>query len=72
MLHKKTVLAKKRHFYVKKAVFLQIERLWKNCFFTEIYFCEKAAFLCKKLFFYKIYFCNKAAFLCKNAAFVHI
>ena len=27
MLHKKTVLVKKRHFYVKKAAFLQIERL---------------------------------------------
>ena len=26
-IHKKTVLEKKRHFYVKKAAFLQIERL---------------------------------------------
>ena len=38
---------KKRHFYVKKAVFLQIERLSKYCFFTKIYFCIKAAFLQK-------------------------
>ena len=27
MLHKKTVLVKERHFCVKKAAFLQIERL---------------------------------------------
>ena len=39
MLHKKTVLVKKHHFYVKKLLFY------------KIYFCKKAASLCKKSVF---------------------
>ena len=44
MLHKKTVLVKKRHFYVK------------NLLFYKDIFCKKAAFLRKKSCFFNIYF----------------
>ena len=48
MLHKKTVLVKEAPFYVKKLLFLQIERLYKYIF------CKKVAFLCKKAAFLQI------------------
>ena len=34
-------------FLYKSCLFTKI-KLLKNSFFTEIYFCKKAAFLCKK------------------------
>ena len=78
---KKTVLVKKRHFYIKKLVFYKLNGCKNTAFQYKIYFCKKAAFLCKKscfftnwavvkknCFFTEIYFCKKAAFLCKNPA----
>ena len=53
MLHKKTVLVKKRHFYVKKLLFYKLSGC-KNTAFTKIYFCKKAAFLCKNAAFLQI------------------
>ena len=55
MLHKKAVLVKKRHFYVKKLLFYKL-RGCKNTAFLQKYIfalkngpCKKASFLCKKL-----------------------
>ena len=53
MLHKKTVLVKKRHFYVKKLVFYK----WNGC--------KNTAFLREKAAFYKLTGCKNTAFLQK-------
>ena len=57
MLHKKTVLVKKRHFYVKKLLFYKLSGCKNTAFLQKYIFV-------KKLLFYKIYFCKKAAFIC--------
>ena len=53
----------------KKAAFLQ---LYVFYFFTEMYFCKKAASLRKNAAFLQIYNCKKAAFLWKNAALLQL
>ena len=85
MLHKKTVLVKKRHFYFKKLLFYKLNGCKNTAFFTKVYFCKRAAFLRKLLFykltgckkycfftaaFFKIYFCKKAAVSCKKSVFL--
>ena len=63
MLHKKTVLVKKRHFYVKKLLFYKLS----GCKNTP--FLQKFIFV-KKLLFYKLPGCKNTAFLCTKAAFL--
>ena len=48
LLHKKTGLVKKRHFYLKELCFYKLNGCKKYCFFTKIDFCKEAVFLCKK------------------------
>ena len=45
VLHKKTVLVKKRHFYVKKLLFYKLDGCKNTAFLQKIYFSKKAAFL---------------------------
>ena len=59
MLHKKTVLVKKRHFYVKKQLFYKLSGC-KNTTFLQKYIFEK------KLLFYKLNGCKNTVFLCKQ------
>ena len=56
MLHKKTVLLKKRHFHIKKLLFYKLNGCKKYCLFTKNNFFVK-----KQLFYVK-----KAAFLQVN------
>ena len=58
MLHKKTVLVKKRHFYVKKLLFYKLN----GCKNTA--FLQKYSFV-KKQLFYKLTGCKNTAFLQK-------
>ena len=51
-IKKKTILVKKRHFYVKKKLFYKLNGCKKTAFLQKIYFCKKAAFLCKKSCFF--------------------
>ena len=66
MLHKKTVLVKKRHFYVKKLLFYKLNGC-KNTAFLQKYIYKLSG--CKNT---KIYFYKKAAFLCKKTAFLQV
>ena len=52
MLHKKTVLLKKRHFYIKKLFFYKLNGCKNTAFLQKYIFCKKAAFLCKKTCFF--------------------
>ena len=72
MLHKKTVLVKKRHFYVKKLLFYKLSGCKNTAFLQKYIFVKKLLFYVKNLFCYKRYFCKKAAFLCKNRAILHV
>ena len=55
MLHKKTVLVKKRHFYLKKLLFHKLTG-YKNTAFLQKYI------FVKKLLFYKLTGCKNTAF----------
>ena len=63
MLHKKTVLVKKRHFYVKKLLFYKLSGCKNTAFLQKYIFV-------KKQLFYKLPGCKNTAFLCKKAAFL--
>ena len=65
MLHKKTVLVKKRHFYVKKLLFYKLSGCKNTAFLQKYIFV-------KKLLFYKLSGCKNTAFLCKKAAFLQV
>ena len=81
MLHKDTVLVKKRHFYVKKLLFYKLNGcknttfLQKYIFVKKLHFykltgCKNTAFLQKYIFvyFYRKHFCTKTAFYVKKKA----
>ena len=70
MLHKKTVLVKKRHFYVKKLLFYKLLGCKNTAFLQKYIFVKKQLFYVKKLLFYKLAACKNTAFLCKKAAFL--
>ena len=70
MLHKKTVLVKKRHFYVKKLLFYKLSGCKNTAFLQKYIFVKKQLFYVKKLLFYKLAACKNTAFLCKKAAFL--
>ena len=72
MLHKKTVLVKKRYFYVKKLLFDKLDGCKNTAFLQKIYVCKKAAFLCDKATFLQLSGCKNTAFLSKKAAFLQI
>ena len=67
ILHKKTVLVKERHFYVKKLLFYELNGCKNTAFLQKYIFvtgCINTAFLCKKkLLFYKLTVCKNTAFL---------
>ena len=82
MLHKDTVLVKKRHFYVKKLLFYKLNGcknttfLQKYIFVKTLHFykltgCKNTAFLQKFIFvyFYRKRFCTKTAFYVTKADF---
>ena len=62
MLHKKTVLVKKRHFYVFM-LFYKSPGCKNTAFLQKYIFVKKLLFYVKNLFCCKRYFCKKAAFL---------
>ena len=72
MLHKKTVLVKKRHFYVKKLLFYKLPGCKNTAFLQKYIFVKKQLFYVKKLLFYKLAACKNTAFLCKKAAFLQV
>ena len=65
MLHKKTVLVKKRHFYVKKLLFYKLSGCKNTAFLQKYIFVKKQLFYVKKLLFYKLTGCKNTAFLQK-------
>ena len=67
---KKTVLVKKRHFYVKKLLFYKLSGCKNTAFLQKYIFVKKQLFYVKKLLFYKLAACKNTAFLCKKAAFL--
>ena len=54
MLHKKTVLVKKRHFYVKKLLFYKLNGCKNTAILQKIFLIKKAAFLRKKVAFLQV------------------
>ena len=48
---KKYIFVKKKLFYVKKLLFHKLTGCKNTAFLHKIYFCKKAAFLCKKSVF---------------------
>ena len=82
MLHKDTVLVKKRHFYVKKLLFYKLNGCKNTTFLQKYIFVKKlhfykltgrknTAFLQKYIFvyFYRKHFCTKTAFYVKKGDF---
>ena len=65
MLHKKTVLVKKRHFYVKKLLFYKLTGCKNTAFLQKYSFVKKELSYVKKLLFYKLSGCKNTAFLQK-------
>ena len=53
MLHKKTVLVKKRHFYVKKLLFYKLSGCKNTAFLQKYIFCIKKTVLVKNHFYVK-------------------
>ena len=51
MLHKKTVLVKKRHFYVKKLLFYKLSGCKNTAFLQKYIFVKKQLFYVRKLLF---------------------
>ena len=51
MLHKKTVLVKKRHFYVKKLLFYKLNGYKNTAFLQKYIFGKKQLFYVKSCFF---------------------
>ena len=77
MLHKKTVLVKKRHFYVKKLLFYKLNGCKNTAFLQKYSFVKKQLFYVTKLLFYKLPGCKNTAFFtkiyfCKKAAFLQV
>ena len=77
MLHKKTVLVKKRHCYVKKLLFYKLNGCKNTAFLQKYIFVKKLLFYklpgCKNTAFLRKYiFVKKQLFYVKKSAFLQI
>ena len=72
MLHKKTVLVKKRHFCLKKLLFHKLTGYKNTAFLQQYIFVKKLLFYVKICFFTKDIFVRKLPFYVKILLFTHI